>query len=953
MLELALAASLLTFIASGSNLATKPTADFPTSGGSWVSFGPAPLKNCGQGTLPDQCSGRISAIAIDPTNANTIYVGSATGGVWKSTDGGSNWVPLMDNLTTGSIDIGALVIDSNGVLYAGTGDANWGFNGSGILKSLDGGKTWIRLGVSTFGRSAISKLAIDPTNPNKIFATASLGGTMATHTDYVYVEPGVQLGLFVSTDAGNSWTLIRPTQGTTFDEQAWDVAIDPANPSSVYLAQDGSLYVSHDGGKSWAGPPSGWPSPNSVGRISLGISVSSHLTLYAAIQYFDGSSDFGVGRLYRSNDGGSTWSMVNVPPPAKAADKDFCGKQCDYDLYVAVDPTDRNTIYLGGLDLYRSNNGGATWSDLGGYIDLGLIHVDQHAFAFSPTSHSKIYVGNDGGIFSSTNADSCAPTACWTDLNTNLGITQFYSIAVDPKDSSHLLGGTQDNGCLSHNGFSTVWTEDNNCGDGGWTGFDPQNPKIMYETQQWSVYKDGYDWLFRSEDGGATWVPIENGIASSDKATFMVPIAIDQSSPSTMYLGTSNLYKTSNRGGQWSKVSPGLSLPTPTDCSQGECISAITVAPSASNYIYVGTTAGNIFVSVDQGGHFTKDYGLPYVPVTQIAVDPRFPTQAYATFTGFGNGHVFSTSNAGQAWKDVSSNLPNEPVDSITLNQEGSGIYIGTDRGVYVSVNQGVSWANLGRGLPGVPVLDLKFASDGRLWAATHGRGAWVYSPKILVTLGNLPNNATVLIDGTTYTGAQLASTSFNWDPGSTHTLQVEQVEIGATGVRYIFVSWPDGSTDLTRVITATRPGDYSPVFKTQYLLTVVSDYDNPQGGGWYDEGSTATYSVSSQTLLPGILGILGARATFLRWNTGITSTTSTTIMNGPNTVQAVWATDYTLAYMTSSIITIVAILSALFAFRKRKRNPSRRQSRTCPNCGNKLPPDSTFCIECGKKVET
>lgn len=951
MLELALAASLLTIIASGSQLVTKPSADLPTSSGSWLSFGPAPLKNCGQGTLPDQCSGRISAIVIDPTNANTIYIGSATGGVWKSTDGGSNWAPLMDNLTEGSLNIGTLAIDPNGVLYAGTGDGNWAFYGSGILKSLDGGRTWMRLGVSTFGRSAITKLAIDPTNPNKIFATATFGYTMAAHTDSLYVDPGVQLGVFLSPDGGNSWTLIRQTHSTDFDQQAWDVLIDPTNPSTVYSAQDGILYVSHDGGKSWAGPPSGWPSSNTVGRISLGISASSHLTLYAAIQYFDGSSDYGIGRLYKSNDGGSSWSIVNTPPPAKATDKDFCGKQCDYDLYIAVDPTDPNTIYLGGLDLYRSNNGGATWTDLGGYIDLGLIHVDQHAFAFSPTSHSKIYIGNDGGIFSSSNAESCAPTLCWTDLNTNLGITQFYSIAVDPKDSSHLLGGTQDNGCLSHKGFSTVWTEDNNCGDGGWTGFDPQNPQIMYETQQWAEYKNGYDVLFRSEDGGATWVPIENGLASGDKGTFMIPVAIDQSNPSTLYLGTSNLYKTTNRGGQWSKLSPGFSLPAPTDCFQGECISAITVAPSSSNYIYVGTTTGDIFVSVDQGAHFTKAYGLPYVPVTQIAIDPRTPTQAYATFTGFGNGHVFSTSNAGAAWKDISSNLPNQPVDSIAVNQDGTGIYIGTDRGVYVSVNQGVSWAVLGTGLPRVPVLDLKIAPDGRLWAATHGRGAWVYSPKILVTLGNVPDNATVLIDGTTYTGVQLASTSFNWDPGSTHTLQVEQIELGATGVRYIFVSWSDGSTDPTRVVTATRPGDYSPVFKRQYLLSVSSDYDNPQGGGWYDEGVTATYSVSSQTLLPGILGILGAKATFLRWNTGITSTTSNIIMNGPHTVQAVWQTDYTLAYITSAAITIVAIVSAVLLFQRLKQKPSRRHSRTCPSCGKTLPRNSTFCIECGKKV--
>jgi photosystem II stability/assembly factor-like uncharacterized protein len=717
---------------------------------------------------------------------------------------------------------------------------------------------------------------------------------------------------------------------------------------------DGGVYISHDGGNSWVGTSSGWPTLNSVGRISLGISASSHLTVYAAIQYFDGSSDFGVGRLYKTTDGGSSWSMVDTPPPAKAGDKGFCGKQCDYDLYVAVDPTVPNTIYLGGLDVYRSVNGGVTWTDLGGYMDLGLIHVDQHAFAFSPTSHSKIYIGNDGGIWASANADSCSPSSCWTDLNTNLGITQFYSIAVDPKDSSHLLAGAQDNGCLSHTGLSSTWTEDNNCGDGGWTGFDPLNPQIMYEAQQWSSYKDGSDALFRSNDGGATWAPVETGLSSDDKGNFMVPVAIDQSNPSTLYLGTTNLYKTTNKGTQWFKPNPGLSLPVPTDCSQGECISAIAVAPSSGNYVYVGTTTGGIYTSTEGGNHFTKAYGLPYVPVTQISVDPTIPTQAYASFSGFGNAHVFSTSNGGSSWKDISSNLPDLPVDSIAIDQDGTGIYLGTDRGVYVSLNQGVSWVVLGRDLPRVPVLDLKFASDGRLWAATHGRGAWVYSPKLLVTFGNVPDNATVLIDGTTYTGAQLISTAFNWDPGSTHTLQVEQIELGSPGVRYVFVKWNDGSTDLMRTITATSAGDLSPIFKTQYQLTVSSDYDNPQGSGWYDEGATATYSVSSPTALPGILGLLGAKATFLRWNSGTTSATSSIAMYAPNTVLAVWQTDYTLAYITSTAIVAIAAVGAVFLARKRSRKPPKKPSkRFCTRCGSPLRPGSSFCIKCGKKLGT
>jgi photosystem II stability/assembly factor-like uncharacterized protein len=671
--------------------------------------------------------------------------------------------------------------------------------------------------------------------------------------------------------------------------------------------------------------------------------------MYAALHYFDGS-DNGIGRVYQTTNGGASWSMLTAPPPSLSSAKGFCGKQCYYDLYVAVDPTDPNTLYLGGLDLYRSTNGGTSWVDLGGYTTPNYIHVDQHAFTFSPISHTTVYIGNDGGIWTSNNANSCSPSNCWTDLNAGLGITQFYSIAVDPKDSTHVIGGTQDNGCLSHRGFSSVWTEDTNCGDGGWTGFDPSNSQTMYEAESWSCYSSGCDMLYRSDDGGATWSTIDSGLSSSDQGNFMVPLAIDQKNPSVLYLGTTNLYKTTNKGQQWFKPTPGLSLAVPDHCYDGECISAIAIAPTADNFVYVGTTKGRIFTSVDQGEDFTEAVGLPSAPVTQIAVDPIIPSQAYATFSGFGTGHVFSSSNGGSSWKDISSNLPDDPADSLALSADGSSIYVGTDHGVYVSVNAGVSWVALGRGLPRVPVMDLKFAPNGNLWAATHGRGAWVYSPKILVTLSSVPANATVTVDGVSYTGSQLSSQSFNWDPGSSHTLQVQAIEMGAAGVRYVFVSWSDGSTDLSKTVMANRPGDYSPIFKTQYLLSVVSDYDNPQGSGWYDQGATATYSVSPKTALPGILGLLGAQGTFMGWSNEITAPSATVIMYGPVTVQAQWRTNYTLAYITSAVI-VAAVISVSF-FLLRRRSASRgKGARTCPRCGHSIPSDSDFCMECGAKV--
>ena len=630
-----------------------PMATPQSTSGYWIPYGPAPLENCGEGTpLPDKCTGRISAIAIDPRNPNTIYVGAATGGVWKSIDEGKTWNVLTDNLTEGSLAIGALAIDPNGVIYAGTGDGNWAWYGSGILKSSDSGATWNRIGISDFARAAITKIVIDPTNPNKIFATATFGFTMSAYSDGAYVDPGVNLGVFLSTDGGRSWTLSYTTPvNADFDHQAFDVVIDPTNPSTVYAAVNAQVIVSHDGGVTWTGASNGLPSSTSAGRIALGLSVSSHLTIYAAVQYFDGTTTYGVGRLYKTTNGGTSWTMLTTPPAAPSSgETGFCGKQCDYDIYVAVDPTDPNTIYLGGLDIYRSVNGGATWIDLGGYMSQGLTHVDQHALAFSPVAHSTIYIGNDGGIWTSTNADSCSPPACWTDLNEGgLSITQFYSIAVDPKDSSHLIGGTQDNGCLSHKGITSVWMEDDNCGDGGWTAFDNSNPQILYESQQWSCFSTGCTPVYRSDDGGANWVPIQNGLTSSDKASFHPPMAIDQANPSILYLGTTKLYETTTRGDEWFNPDPSLTL-SASDCTNGECFSAIAVASSADNFVYAGTSTGRIFASNDKAKHFTPGIGLPSATVTAIAVDPTIPMLAYATFSGFGNGHVLTKSKGGSSW---------------------------------------------------------------------------------------------------------------------------------------------------------------------------------------------------------------------------------------------------------------------------------------------------------------
>jgi photosystem II stability/assembly factor-like uncharacterized protein len=894
--------------------------------GSWASMGPSSLQDCGTGSPVDLCSGRVTAIAIDPNHPETIYVGGAQGGVWKSTDNGTTWAPLMDKLTDGSLAIGSIAIAPNGDIYVGTGEGNNSgdsYYGAGVLKSTDDGRTWVQLSASKFSRSTFTKLVASPTQGNIIASTNS--GQTSSSTASLSIDPGVPLGIYLSLDSGKTWTM---TLNATYE--ASDIVIDPSDPSTVYAAVDGGIYVSKDGGQTWSGALSGGlPSPQDVGRINLGISFSSHLTIFAAIEYITGSRT--EGRLYQTTDGGSSWSLVN-PPRTPRGQGGFCGDQCDYDMFVAVDPTDPNIIYLGGLDLYRTTDGGNTWTDLGGYV--GYIHPDQHAFAFSPASHATIYVGNDGGVWSASNANTCSPESCWTNLNSGLGLLQFQSIAAHPTNKIVFLGGTQDNGALLHNESSPVWTEVTS-GDGGWVAFDPSDPLTIYHAFPWP--EGG---LERSSDGGSNWISITdttNGVDTNDKALFYVPVAMDPTSSNTLYLGTYRLYKTTSRGDVWVLPSPGLAFSPSGGCSvskKEDCISAIAVAPSNGQYVYVGTNTGKLFVSADGGSNFKRiDHGLPSVPITKIATDPAVPTVAYVTFSGFGTGHVFLSANTGLSWSDLSSNLPDLPTNAILLGSGGKTVYVGTDRGVYSSIDNGHSWALMSGGLPPVAVVDLTFAADGKLVAATHGRGIWVYTTKILVTFAEEPPGASVTIDGVQYTTQQLLASIFEWENGTTHTMQVTANILGSPGVRYVFQHWTDGSKDLSRSITVTKHGEYSALFNTQYELKIISDFGNPQGNGWYDAGSKATFSVTSPTPEPGLIGLLGGKIVFQAWtgNAVGSSPTSTIIMNEPKTVHATWRTDNSQAYITLAVLIAVAA-GAIVLFLRKRRPPTSETQEGIPS---------------------
>ena len=653
----------------------------------WQPIGPAPI-----GTA---ATGRLSTIAVHPTDPSVLYIGGAQGGVWKSVDGGASWSPLTDGEC--SLAMGSIAIDPRtpDIVYAGTGELHFSgdsYYGCGVLRSIDGGSTWTQLGSSHFdtniGGARISAILIDPPTAGSATATT------------VYAATSV--GVYRSMDSGLDWT--RTLVGI-----ATDLVLDPVTPSTLYAAIGSpngdvrnGVYRSIDGGISWTQQTS-FPSED-VGRIALAIAPSAPTTLYAAIQRsFQASS--GAGELlgiYRTTDAGGSW----VRATATNAD---CSTQCWYDLVIRVDPTDASTVWFGGVFMFRSTNEAATFRNA-----LGGIHVDQHALAFDPQDPATVYAGNDGGIYRTRNAG-----ITWESLNSNLALTQFYpGISPHPWDPAVVLGGTQDNGTLEYAGVPT-WTSVLG-GDGGFTAVDAIDPSISYAETQWTQ-NSGFSGPRRRIAPGS-FVLLANGINTADRGLFIPPLVIEPVTPTVLYFGTYRLYRTSNRALSWTTISGDLTQGTGR-------ISAIAPAPSDNSTIYVGTSDGNLQVSTNTGASWElRTAGLPDRYVTDIAVDRLLAGTATLAVSGFGTGHVFRTVDSGASWSNISGNLPDVPVN--TVLEIADRLYIGTDLGIFSSENHGATWTPFMDGLPNVAVFDLAYSNEtGLALAATHGRGMFSIRP--------------------------------------------------------------------------------------------------------------------------------------------------------------------------------------------------------------------------------
>lgn len=657
---------------------------------------------------PTEVGGRIVDLDYNPRHPDSVYAAAATGGVFLSTDGGRNWIPIFDDQP--GLSIGDIAVDpvSPSIVYVGTGEANGGHNnlpGTGLFKSEDGGATWRRSGLE--GSVSIGRIAIDPHNPNRLFA-AVVGS---------YFAPGAERGVYRSTDQGRTWTQIF-APGDNIG--AIDLAIHPEHTDTLYaamwervrtyesisLAGPGSgVYRSYDGGETWSRLDSanGLPQGAGVGRIGLTICEAQPQVLYAG--FSDGFEHLGI---FRTSDGGDRWVDADPLRQARMATSNFGW----YFGQIRVNPHDPDDVYFLDVRLANSKNGGDSWSIVG-----SRLHVDHHALAFVPERGDRVIVGTDGGIGISEDAGTS-----WVEVR-DLPITQFYEVAVDRANPERLLGGTQDNGTIqrdpANGGWGVVLP-----GDGFTPLIHPTDSNIIYVQSQNGV-------LQKSLDGGKSRFRVatpERGIDPSEARNWSTPVVMDPSNPEVLYYGTNRVYRTDDGAGSWQPISPILPRRSLSAPKLGT-VTSIAVAPSDPKVLYAGTDDGRVWVAVDPETEWIDvSDGLPERWVTQVAIDPTDPLIAYVTFSGLKwrepESHVYRTADGGSTWSDIGSSLPDAPVNAIAIDPvDPSRLFIGSDIGVFMSENGGESWQSLDEGMPVASVYDLDIhAASRRLFASTHGR---------------------------------------------------------------------------------------------------------------------------------------------------------------------------------------------------------------------------------------
>ncbi len=808
-----------------------------STAGSWSVVGPSSSPGGYYGI------GRFNCIGFRPDDNNTYYAGSPSGGLWKTTDNGATWTPLTDNndvMGVSAVVILAGTTPASDTLYIGTGDRDggsmWSLGGGqsndnnsiGVLKSSDGGTTWNTTGLS-FSASekiVVTDILVDPSNHQTVYVAtySSSGGSSNT-------------GLFKSTDGGASFNRISANMYV-------DLEFKPGDSQTIYAATKvGMIYVSTNGGTTWTKTLDDYYSGGK--RIELAVSDAQPTWVYA-VEANSSNTLFGV---YKSTNSGSSFTMVY---DGSAANHNLLGLITDgsgttgqggYDLALTADPSNANILYLGGINTFKSTDGGANWTAVNCWTSSStynkngapVVHADKHMLRFR-SSDNTLFETNDGGIYLTSDGG-----LSWSDKTNGTIPSQFYRLGVAQTSPSEVIGGLQDNGTKYYSAGS--WTNALG-GDGMECIIDHTDINTQYGCSQYGYvartvnHWNSATYITRDPYTGA---PI-NGL--NETGYWLTPYIMDPNNRQTLYIGLENVWKSTDQGNNWSKIS------TMNTTSKIRCLA---IAPSNSDVIYAADP-DQVWVTTNGGTSWTDVTGsLPVTSssITYIAVKDDDPNTAWVTFGQYNAYGVFQTIDGGTTWTDISGGLPSIPVMCIVQNKQETSLtelYAGTDVGVYIKRGNN-NWTSFSNGLPNVVVTELEIyynddaPSQSKLKAATFGRGIWesdLYSNTNAPPVAEFSSDKKIASTAQTVYFTDLstntpASWQWSFSPstityknGTSSSSQNPEVQFNAPGT-------------YTVALTATNGYGNGTETKTGYIR--VNDYCSAWGGGtiYIDEVSVGS----------------------------------------------------------------------------------------------------------------
>jgi hypothetical protein len=637
------------------------------------------------GAQDSRVSGRATGIAFDPLNPNNIYLAEPEGGLWKTTNHGASWSSLSDNWATSAM--GAVAVDplNPNVIYAATGDVDApdGLGGIGMYKSVDGGLNWQLIANTNDIGSKSLNILIDSKSPD------------SQGKNSLVIYHSGSSGVTKSIDAGATWKRVLNHGGTT------SLVMNALNTKILVAGFNGGLKRTVDGGATWTTVGTNLPG---FGRATVAIGTDDPTHVYASLNISGG-----IGcALAASIDGGATWSVTNQSV-------NWLGQQGWYANAIAVSPINANIVIVGGLDIYRSDDGGHSffqrsfWTAPSG--STGFTHADVHILAYGKDA---VYTLTDGGVYhSSSNGDT------WLqDMNRGLATLQF--VGVDASSTlSYYAGGAQDNGVNRTNkaqtGFNQVLG-----GDGGSTIISQNDDgQTVYSTYVQAVME-------KSNDGGSSWMVGVNGdhnIISNDtllleNTPFYMNYSVCESNPDFVAIaGNSRVWYSSNGGGDFNSMSHTGQI--------GGGVQCVHIPSADPQVVYAAGHNGFVYCSYD-GGNWKRGQKALTGGVSALIADPNNAALVYAAVGGYGNAHFYVSKDTGYTWFATASNLPDLPALSIAISPDGSMIYLGTVSGVLASKDGGYHWLPLANGMPLVKIMSLQVRGPGKyLIAGTYGRGAY------------------------------------------------------------------------------------------------------------------------------------------------------------------------------------------------------------------------------------